>query len=65
MPESPCDARGAPAMGRVGVTPSVVSLLRADEADCIADGADALRLFVADLDAELVLEAHDELDDVE
>jgi hypothetical protein len=41
------------------------ALLVGDEANGVPDRADALGLLVADLDAELVLEAHDQLDDVE
>src|SRR5690554_1389230 len=40
-------------------------LLLADELDGVADGADALGFLVGDLHAELVLEAHDQLDHVE
>src|SRR5690606_18254983 len=40
-------------------------LLVADELHGVADRADTFRLFVGDLHAELVLQAHDQLDDVE
>src|SRR5690606_1033527 len=40
-------------------------LLLGDELDGVADGADALGFLVRDLHAELVLQAHDQLDDVE
>src|SRR5690606_35481792 len=42
-----------------------VLLLVGDELDGVADGADALGFLVRDLHAELVLQAHDQLHDVE
>src|SRR6476659_4388820 len=40
-------------------------LVRDDVVDGLADGRDLLRIVVRDLDAELILELHDELDEVE
>src|SRR4029077_1476245 len=43
----------------------VVLLVRGDVVDCLADGRDLLRILVGDLDPELILELHDQLDEVE
>src|SRR5438270_12356430 len=40
-------------------------LVRRDVVDGLADGLDLLRVLVRDLDPELVLELHDQLDEVE
>src|SRR6478609_6135768 len=40
-------------------------LVRSDVVDGLADGLDLLRVLVRDLDPELVLELHDQLDEVE
>src|SRR5690625_5110932 len=49
---------------RPGCQNRLLLVLR-DEVDRITDGADAFGLLVADLDAELVLEAHDQFDHVQ
>src|SRR5579872_6196757 len=40
-------------------------LMRRDVVDCLPDGRDLLGVLVRDLDPELVLELHDQLDEVE
>ena len=40
-------------------------LVRGDVVDCLADRRDLLGVVVGDLDPELVLELHDQLDEVE
>jgi hypothetical protein len=39
--------------------------VRRDVVDSLADGLDLLRVLVGDLDAELILELHDQLDQIE
>src|SRR5690606_37972953 len=49
--------------GVIGGGPGkAASELAVDHVDGLADGVDVLRLFVGDLDAELVLERHQQLD---
>src|SRR5947209_18450270 len=52
-----------------GGSPSISSasalLVAGDVVDRLADGRDLLRVLVRDLDPELVLELHDQLDEVE
>src|SRR5439155_20788988 len=46
-------------------SPAGALLVRGDVVDGLADGLDLLRVLVGDLDAELILELHDQLDEVE
>src|SRR5581483_9471210 len=59
-PPAPAGARRSAARGR-----SPRLLVRSDVVDSLADGLDLLRVLVRDLDPELVLELHDQLDEVE
>src|SRR5581483_8589917 len=58
--------RGAPSLGsRRSGSLRVAPDLRVQVADRVADRAELLRVFVGDVDVELLLELHDQLDDVE
>src|SRR5690242_1061328 len=51
--------------GRRDRPPTRLLLVRVDVVDRVLDGLDVLGLLVGDLDLELLLHRHDELDDVE
>src|SRR5688500_16063399 len=50
---------------RSRLAPPRLRLVARDVVDSLADGLDLLGIFVRDLDPELILEFHDQLDEVE
>src|SRR5437763_6921364 len=50
---------------RASTAPDCGLLVRGDVVDGLADGRDLLSVLVRDLDAELILELHDQLDEIE
>src|SRR6266511_3181641 len=61
-----CSSRsgGRPSISRASAALSPLLVAR-DVVDGLPDGLDLLRVFVGDLDPELVLQLHDQLDEVE